>query len=206
MARQEDTGSDQSRNNIQEGGLRGAGVVAYAGLLFVGFTAVLCGIVAFRLLNFPKEFQGWQQFAPELILCGMAAFTALIGVSLLRSGGLAATQPNRVINRSEWDAICDEVKAGNEEPVTQYIRLTSLTGFTGMFTKLGLSGLPLATIALTLIFSLLFLQNAEFLELAKLTLGAFIGSFVQKQVGNQGGGSVKLPGGETLKIRSSDPV
>ena len=41
------------------------------------------------------------------------------------------------------------------------------------------------------------------MDLAKLTLGAFIGSFVQKQAGT--GGSVKLPGGQTVSV-SAPPV
>src|SRR4051794_27472114 len=52
-----------------------------------------------------------------------------------------------------------------------------------LFTKLGLTGLPLATISLTIIFSLLATANpGTFLDLAKLTLGAFIGSYVQRNV------------------------
>ena len=37
------------------------------------------------------------------------------------------------------------------------------------------------------------------MDLAKLTLGAFIGSFVQKQVGT--GGVVELPSGEKLQVQ-----
>ena len=68
------------------------------------------------------------------------------------------------------------------------MRLSSLSGFTGTFTKLGLTGLPLATVALTLIFAALALLpvglegQKSFFDLTKLTLGAFIGSFVQRQV------------------------
>jgi hypothetical protein len=51
--------------------------------------------------------------------------------------------------------LAPQVKDGKEEPVTQYIRLRSLTGFTGTFTMLGLTGLPLATIGLTILFSLM---------------------------------------------------
>src|SRR3954469_10644826 len=116
-------------------------------------------------------------------MAGIGAFGALLGVGLLRSIGLTRSQPSRVVNSVEWDAICDQVKSGQEEAVTQYIRLTSLTGFTGTFTKLGLTGLPLATIALTIFFSLVSIGYPDFMDLAKLTLGAFIGSFVQKQVG-----------------------
>lgn len=76
-------------------------------------------------------------------------------------------------------------------------------GATGYITRMGLSGLPLLTVALTLFFSVLATviwfvglyfhdgsagQNighdisAAIMDLAKLTLGAFIGSFVQRNV------------------------
>lgn len=58
----------------------------------------------------------------------------------------------------------------------------------GMFTKLGVTGLPLTTVFLTLVFAFISLLpvaekvSTSFLDLTKLTLGAFIGSFVQRQV------------------------
>ena len=72
------------------------------------------------------------------------------------------------------------IKEANKEAINQYAILSSLSGFTGTFQKIGFSGLPLATVTLTLIFSFLSFFQQEFIELAKLTLGAFIGSFVQK--------------------------
>src|ERR1044072_153130 len=187
------------------GEMRGTIIVAIAGGVFIVSTLALFGIAAFRLFHRTGGIERWQDVGPELVLSGMAAFIAILGVSLLRSGGLASTQPNRVISRAEWDALCDKVTEGKEEAFTQYIRLTSLTGFTGMFTKLGLSGLPLATIALTLFFSLLFLQHTEFLDLAKLTLGAFIGSFVQKQVtAGQGSQEVAVPSAGTVRFPSAE--
>jgi hypothetical protein len=67
------------------------------------------------------------------------------------------------------------------------VRLSSLSGFTGAFQKMGLTGLPLATVTLTLIFAGLAIYDKQsFLDLAKLTLGAFIGSFVQKQQVDRG--------------------
>jgi hypothetical protein len=46
-----------------------------------------------------------------------------------------------------------------------------------------------------------------FMDLAKLTLGAFIGCFVQKQVGERQatGGVIELPSGEKLKVQSPRP-
>lgn len=147
-----------------------------------------------------------QMFTPEIIMSAIGVFGALLGVRLLRSvGATKAIQPSRVVNKEEWDAICEKVREGNEEVITQYIRLTSLGGVTGAFTKLGLTGLPLATIGLTLFFSVLSIWYDTFMDLAKLTLGAFIGSFVQKQVGASQGGAVRLPSGETVKVQSAPP-
>jgi len=73
----------------------------------------------------------------------------------------------------------------NPIPPSNY---SSLSGFTGTFTKLGLTGLPLTTVGLTLLFALFALlplgaeSQKSFFDLTKLTLGAFIGSFVQRQV------------------------
>jgi hypothetical protein len=79
------------------------------------------------------------------------------------------------------------ILAGDEKAIDQYVRLSSLTGSTGLATKLGLTGLPLLTVALTLVFSALelFKPGAGFMDLTKLTLGAFIGSFVQRVATNQ---------------------
>jgi hypothetical protein len=61
--------------------------------------------------------------------------------------------------------------------------LSSLSGTTGTATKLGLTGLPLATVGLTIFFSVIAIFGVDgFLDLAKLTLGAFIGSFVQRNI------------------------
>ncbi|MEM7770807.1 MAG: hypothetical protein AAF327_09875, partial [Cyanobacteria bacterium P01_A01_bin.37] len=77
---------------------------------------------------------------------------------------------------------CNQLCKRSKEAINQYVILSSLSGFTGTFQKIGFSGLPLATSALTLVFCALSFTNDEFMELAKLTLGAFIGSFVQRNV------------------------
>jgi hypothetical protein len=99
----------------------------------------------------------YERYIPEVILFIVGCFSAFLGVNLVRTAGLSTTVPKFVINPAEWEVISDEIKEGKEDAITQYIRLTSLTGLTGFFTKLGLQGLPLATIALTIFFSLLFL-------------------------------------------------
>jgi hypothetical protein len=68
--------------------------------------------------------------------------------------------------------LTDVISTGNEQAITQFIRLSSLSGMTGTFTKIGLTGLPLATIFLTILLGIMGLANPQFFDLAKLTLGA----------------------------------
>ena len=192
---------------ISDPAFRGSALVYYGALAFISIACLIFVFTAYRLFySSVKVEHGLGDFYPELLLCAIAVFVGLIGVSLLRSVGLATVVPGPVLNPKEWAMLAPQVKDGKEEPITQYIRLRSLAGFTGTFTMLGLTGLPLATIGLTIFFSLLSLKGAHFLDLAKLTLGAFIGSFVQKQVGErQGGGVVELPSGQRLKVQSTPP-
>lgn len=124
-----------------------------------------------------------QHESGTISLLIIAIVAATLGKGLLITVHLADA---RTIPYEDLALIEQAVKDGKPEPIDQYVRLRSLTGMSGTFTKLGITGLPLTTVALTLVFSfmsLLPIQHAEnFLDLAKLTLGAFIGSFVQRQV------------------------
>lgn len=125
-------------------------------------------------------------YAVSFVFVGV--FLAAIGVKLVRAGGLAPSDPLPVVNPLEWRVLAETIKNHQDDPIGQYIRLSSLTGATGWFTKVGISGLPLATISLTMFFAVVAIAvpgptAAKFIELTQLTLGAFIGSFVQKQVG-----------------------
>jgi hypothetical protein len=137
-----------------------------------------------RLASPDLTFVGFISFYFREILISVASAMALmLGNRLLRQIGVS-DQPT--IPERDREIISDAIKEGKEDAVRLYIQLRSLTGFTGAFTKLGLTGLPLTTVALTIFFSLLSFSPGElggnFLDLAKLTLGAFIGSFVQRQV------------------------
>jgi hypothetical protein len=182
-------------------------LISWGGLAFVYISAMAFLSIGFMLYYFQKREPLITSYYPELILFTVAIFTALLGVNLLRAAGIASIEPSLVVNSYEWEVLKDKVAEGKEDAITQYVRLRSLTGLTGIFTKLGIQGLPLATIALTLFFSLMFLYGAEYLDLAKLTLGAFIGSFVQKQVGDRQNttSTVELPGGQQVKIRGTGP-
>ena len=124
-----------------------------------------------------------QQHSATLTLLLMAFVAASLGKQLLTTVRMSEA---RTIPREDLRLIGQAVIDGKPEPIDQYVRLRSLSGVSGNFTKLGVTGLPLTTVLLTLIFafiSLLPLEPAhQFLDLAKLTLGAFIGSFVQRQV------------------------
>lgn len=103
---------------------------------------------------------------------------AVIGTRLLTSSGAVTSY---VIAPHDYPVLGPAISSGNEAAVSQFIRLSSLSGLTGTFTKIGLTGLPLATIFLTIFLALLGLADPQFFELAKLTLGAFLGSFVQRE-------------------------
>jgi hypothetical protein len=124
-------------------------------------------------------------FFNHIILLLTAALSSLIGYLLFRTAGAASTD---VIPWNDRRLLSSMLTDGNSTGIDQYVRLSSLSGTTGFFTKIGLSGLPLATIGLTLIFAVLSIGGSEnFSELAKLTLGAFLGSYVQRQVGQHAG-------------------
>jgi hypothetical protein len=119
-------------------------------------------------------------YAIHLILFLVTVILGIIGYRITAASG---ANPVQVIPPQDYELLAPLVAEGKADAIEQYVRLSSLSGFTGTFTQLGLTGLPLATIFLTLLFSGLSLWDADtFLDLAKLTLGAFIGSFVQRQV------------------------
>ena len=104
------------------------------------------------------------------------------GYNLLSAAGAATKE---VIPRSDYELLSSLVAEEKEKGIDLYVRLNSLSGATGFFTKIGITGLPLATIALSLIFTVLGLTQAsgtKLFDLANLTLGAFLGSYVQRQV------------------------
>lgn len=119
-------------------------------------------------------------FAPIVLLLA-AVLAAFLGYLLLRVAGTASKE---IIPRQDYALLSELLLSDKEKGVDQYVRLSSLSGMTGVFTKVGLTGLPLATITLTIFFTVLslFTSGTAFIDLAKLTLGAFIGSYVQKQV------------------------
>jgi hypothetical protein len=130
-----------------------------------------------------KLFAGIAGFFFAPLICLVSAFIcSFLGIRLLKTSGAVATH---VIAPQDYALLGPAIAEGNAEAISLFIRLSSLSGATGTFTKIGLTGLPLATIVLTLILAVLGVFNAQFFDLAKLTLGAFLGSFVQRQAEGQ---------------------
>lgn len=144
----------------------------------------------------------------------IAVLAVLAGYVLLR----AARNPDAA---DMGNALPDDARSlmtvwleKSTDPIGDWQKMVGLTGGVGIFRKLELSGMPLATILMTLLFCVLgliapfvpllhlcasaqdaltnskdalsnykdsFVKAGEiFLDMAKLTLGAFIGSFVTK--------------------------
>ncbi len=115
-----------------------------------------------------------------IITLGILFVIAIISVTLIRVSVSRYKKPAETIPYDDRKLLEELVRDEKDKAIELYVRLSSLGGPTGTATKLGLTGLPLATIGLTLFFALVALYEPTFLDLAKLTLGAFIGSFVQR--------------------------
>jgi hypothetical protein len=152
----------------------------YAGLFLFTFA----GLIAFGIFTYVSKQNVHEMTFYEGAMIAAGMFIALV---LLVLGTRAllndASAPKIVIPAQDGKLLETLIRDGNEKGIDQYVRLSSLSGTTGTATKLGLTGLPLATVGLTIFFSLVAIFGVDgFLDLAKLTLGAFIGSFVQRNV------------------------
>jgi hypothetical protein len=170
-------------------------LIIFASLSFLG-TAVLAFIVlSFSLYrvgdsinqaligsnNIDRASLLLRLFVPTLLFL-VALISSFIGYGLLRRAG-AGSKPVIPIQDSQ---LISALLMKSTDGISDYIRLSGLTGVMGYFIKIGVSGLPLATILLTVFFTILAIQNGnnkELLDLVRLTLGAFIGSFVQRHIG-----------------------
>jgi|694.fasta_scaffold27079_7 hypothetical protein len=140
---------------------------------------------------------GWflHNYGDRALAIFLIVFFSLIGLQLLGAAG--KTTPRAI--PSEDRALLEPlVRDANKDAISQYVILSSLGGFTGTFQKIGFSGLPLATAVLTLLFCFLSFAKPEFIEFAKLTLGAFIGSFVQRSSDTERLAKANIQGEERL--------
>lgn len=177
--------------------------------IFIGgvFLVVSCGIMGYLCYsvvisrnfmppNIDQDSSGSASLAAMLysnphIATGLV-LALLSGAIGLRIFGRINSNNSQVIRREDRKLLEPLINEANRDSIDQYIRLSSLSGWIGAFTKIGFTGLPLATVILTLIFvgCALLTRDADgagatastLFDMAKLTLGAFIGSFVQKQV------------------------
>lgn len=152
--------------------------------LALGVVLVLFTLVALGLSIIPLSGVNPQVAIPA------AAISALFGFPLLRRRESASLAGVAELARREGD------------PVAAYEKLSKLFGLRGFLTTTNITGMPFATICMTIIFCAIALAShivnaiaasngatagiipVDFpngvLELAKLTLGAFIGSFVNR--------------------------
>jgi hypothetical protein len=190
---------------------------AAAGAFLYGIVALIYkgGTVPFGATISAFEF--WRDLIQPnfnvFAIVGIGLLCAFFSVSLFSKAGSITAQ---VIPPQDRHLLEPLIKGPNKDAIGEYIRLASLSGFSGTFTKLGFTGLPLATVALTLIFLgvSIFVSDAELkksvFDMAKLTLGAFIGSFVQRNIEQErlvsgvGSGGVGSGGGGTGGTGSSD--
>jgi hypothetical protein len=120
-----------------------------------------------------------------IVIIFIGVVCSFIAIRLFSKAGSLTSQVIRAEDRRLLEPLISEAK---NDAINEYIRLASLSGFSGTFTKLGFTGLPLATVVLTLILLGISispvgddLQKGVF-DMAKLTLGAFLGSFVQRNI------------------------
>jgi hypothetical protein len=168
-------------------------VLAFSGHAFVMVSVFCFGVIAYlklrqsiggqSLAHFANWLDVFEQEAGTISLLFIAVVAAMLGKGMLMSVQMASAA---TIPDEDLHLVRQAVLEGKCEPIDQYVRLRALSGISGNFTKLGVTGLPLTTVFLTLVFSVIALlpgnSSAAFLDLVKLTLGAFIGSFVQGRV------------------------
>jgi hypothetical protein len=169
-------------------------LLSFVALLVLIFSPMLINLVTGKPANIHFDF-GSAGAGPFIALLALYLPHGLLFITTIVSGFIgyklvvaAGASPENPIPPSNYALLAPLIQDGKAESIDQYVRLSSLSGFTGTFTKLGLTGLPLTTVALTLLFALFALlpldaeSQKSFFDLTKLTLGAFIGSFVQRQV------------------------
>jgi hypothetical protein len=209
--------TDKNENSSQPHGMRLllCGIAAFVVsliclLLSIGISSLL--LIAKSALN--VEFLLWS--------VGVGTLSAIFGLILIRMARSGLPHPERHVIPEEADKYLVSAFEKSSNPIGDWTTLVSLSGFTGVFRKLELSGMPLATILMTFVFCFLsvvsvikgFIDNVElskaFLDMAKLTLGAFIGSFVTKgstRDPDLGGRKTAQPAGgdETVRTATRDP-
>lgn len=161
-------------------------MILIASIIFFLMTAMFLA-VPLIITIWPRELGVGTPW--HMAFTGIAALLAFALIRTLRVG-------RKDVIPSQDKALLDDLLRQSPHPLDEYVKLSGLIGTTGLFRKLEFSGMPLATILMTLVLCALsvgshaannYLQAkipdtvaTGFFELAKLTLGAFIGSFVAR--------------------------
>src|SRR5437588_695531 len=148
----------------------GAFIYAIAYLIYGGKADLPTGQFAFEI---------WKDFIlPNFNTFAVISIGLICAFISLRLFGRAGSLTSQVIRREDRALLEPLLSKPNVEAISQYIRLASLSGSAGTFTYLGFTGLPLATVALTLILlaTAIFVNDDDLqksiFDMAKLTLGA----------------------------------
>lgn len=178
------------------GGVTTQSLIQTAALGFAFVSAVAMLYAVYKIIRStavlnpiePGE-QFWQKLiGANIEVIAIVVIAILSALFALRLFSKAGSLTSQVIREQDRDLLEPLISAANKDAINEYIRLASLSGFTGTFQYLGFTGLPLATVALTLILLIisLWLPDGDLkkgvFDMAKLTLGAFLGSFVQRNV------------------------
>jgi len=166
--------------------------ITFYAISAASFIVILARFVYGALTSKPVSI---SEIIPILIVAGLATGFGYVLTRIV--GNKDSTASEKILTPAIRELLGDAIHK-SADPVTEITRLIGLIGGTGVFRKLELTGMPLATILMTLAFCLLgiltpalatygipkpdniqALSNA-FIDMAKLTLGAFIGSFVTK--------------------------
>ena len=169
-----------------------------AGFLVVAGICLLLAVVAPFVAAFRER--RIDTFTMQLTVV-VAVISAVLGLILARAARTGLARDAGIILPADAAQYLGPALQKSADPIGDWTRLAGLVGGTGVFRKLEFSGMPLATILMTVLFSLLSLSfhafhmtdatawvpdefskelAKAFLDMAKLTLGAFIGSFVTK--------------------------
>lgn len=173
--------------------------MGFFAISILSLLATVAAVAAPILLAKSETSPNLQTIIWVALLSGAFGFVLVRAARNAGEPGLGNALPDDA--RSLFRSIIEQ----SSDPIGDWTRLVGLTGGTGVFRKLELSGMPLATILMTILFCFMGVfapalprilgftdlqktgaadafGNAStiFLDMAKLTLGAFIGSFVTK--------------------------
>jgi hypothetical protein len=141
-------------------------LLALGGYLFLAISAFAFCLLAYSLTVMDAseiDFDGddtsqlitakvFGKYSKHIISFFVGLTSGILGYVLLRSAGAAYRE---VIPRQDAPLLYELLRSNNEQALKGYIDLAGLSGVVGLFTKLGVNGLPLATIGLTVFLPLL---------------------------------------------------